>query len=87
MTHFEFSDEKILVSSKYGEISMQWNEMHSVREGKTAFILTPTGKDECIIARRNFVTDKQMKDFLALLESNVDASKRILKKYPFVQPR
>lgn len=80
-THFIFSNENILVTSKYGSSTVVWNEIDSVREAKYAFIISRKGKDEYVITRRSFSNQVQIDDFFLLLESHIDAGKLMLKHY------
>ena len=80
-THFIFSDENILVTSRYGSSTVLWNEIDSIREGKYAFILSRKDKDEYVITRKSFSGQIQIDDFILLLESRVDTGKLMLKHY------
>ena len=80
-TRFIFSDENILVISKYGSSTDLWNEIDSVREAKYAFIISRKGKDEYVITRRSFSNQVQIDNFLLLLESHIGAGKLLLKHY------
>ena len=80
-TRFIFSDENILVTSRYGSSTVLWNEIDSIREGKYAFILSRKDKDEYVITRKSFSGQIQIDDFILLLESRVDTGKLMLKHY------
>lgn len=80
-THFEFSDESILVTSKYGSSIIMWNEIDSINEVNPAFILTCSAKCEYVIARRSFTSQSHMDNFLMLITSKAEAGRIHLKHY------
>ena len=80
-THFEFSDESILVTSKYGSSIIMWNEIDSINEVNPAFIITCSAKCEYVIARRSFTSQSHMDIFLMLITSKVEARRVHLKHY------
>lgn len=84
-THFEFSDENIQVTSKYGRSTLLWTEINRVKEGKPAFILSYAGTDEYVINRHSFQSQTQLDGFFSLLESHIDANKMSLKHYSLGQ--
>lgn len=84
-THFEFSDENIQVTSKYGFCTLMWKDINRVKEGKPAFILSYAGTDEYVINRHSFQSQTQLDCFFSFLESHIDANKLSLKHYSLGQ--
>ena len=80
-THFEFSGTCVLITSKYGSSSFQWNQIDSIKEFKPAFIISMSGTDEYVISRKCFTDQTKLNNFTSLCTSHIDADKLILKHY------